>query len=394
VLLISDDNRTRMGRSSIEPSIDRNSAVSGARRLPRIKVTAGGIYAALIIALSAWVLHSFLEAMVAACVTAIASWPLYRRFIARMPSRMSRSAASLIFTAAITVFVLAPMMFALAALLAEAHALFLKLAAADQDGIAVPYWVQEIPAAGQWLAARWESELAHPGGLSVWLQRIDAAAFLTGAQSLGQFLTRHLMIILFTILVLFFLYQEGESLADAARRVLRDRIGDRADGYIELATKALRASVNSVLVVGLFDGFACWAVYAITGVPHAALWAAITGALALVPFLGYAAIAALTLQLTLTGAATAALLPSGLGCAVLFCGDKIVRPAVAREGTRLPFVWVLMGCLGGFEVLGLAGLVLGPVLLALTRELWEQRIRDIALAEATPSISPQVDRDV
>ena len=96
----------------------------------------------------------------------------------------------------------------------------------------------------------------------------------------------------------------------------------------------------------------------------------------------------------LTGAAAAALLPLGLGCAVLFCGDKIVRPAVARDGTRLPFVWVLMGCLGGFEVLGLAGLVIGPVLLALTRELWEQRMRDIALAEATPSISPHVDHGV
>jgi hypothetical protein len=45
-------------------------------------------------------------------------------------------------------------------------------------------------------------------------------------------------------------------------------------------------------------------------------------------------------------------------------------------------------------VLGLAGLVIGPVLLALTREMWEQRIRDIALAEATPSISPRVDRGV
>jgi predicted PurR-regulated permease PerM len=383
-----------MDRTSIELGIDHHQSPGGDFRIMKGKVAAGWLFAALIIALSAWVLHSFLEAMVAACVTAIASWPLYRQFIARMPRRMSRSAASLIFTTAMAVFVLAPMTFALAALLAEAHALFLKLAAADQDGIAVPYWLQEIPAAGHWLAARWESELAHPGGLSVWLRRIDAAAFLTGAQSLGQFLTRHLMIILFTILVLFFLYQEGESLADAARRVLRHRIGDRAEGYVELATKALRASVNSMLVVGLFDGFACWVAYAITGVPHAALWAAITGALALVPFLGYAAIAALTLQLTLSGDATAALLPFGLGCAVLFCGDKIVRPAVAREGTRLPFVWILMGCLGGYEVLGLAGLVIGPVLLALTREMWEQRIRDIALAEATPSISPRVDRGV
>jgi predicted PurR-regulated permease PerM len=141
-------------------------------------------------------------------------------------------------------------------------------------------------------------------------------------------------------------------------------------------------------VVALFVGFATWVAYAIAGVPHAALWAAITGALALVPFLGYVAVIALTLQLTMTGAATAALIAFWLGCVVLFCGDKILRPMVARDGTGLPFVWVLMGCLGGFEVLGLAGLVIGPVLLTLTRELWEQRLRDLAVPEATDSSPP------
>ena len=73
-----------------------------------------------------------------------------------------------------------------------------------------------------------------------------------------------------------------------------------------------------------------------------------------------------------------------LGCLVLFCGDKIVRPVVARDGTRLPFVWVLMGCLGGFEVLGLVGLVIGPVLLTLASELWEQRVRDLASDASSP----------
>ena len=48
---------------------------------------------------------------------------------------------------------------------------------------------------------------------------------------------------------------------------------------------------------------------------------------------------------------------------------------IAHNGTNLPFVWVLMGCLGGFQVFGLVGLVVGPVLLALTRELWEERMR-------------------
>ncbi len=355
----------------------------------KARPTAGSIYAALIIVLSAWVLHSFLEALLAACVTAIASWPLYRKFSAWLPPRMARRAAPLVFTAAMTVFVLAPLMFALGALLAEAHALLLNIAAADREGIAVPLWLQDVPAAGPWLVASWESRLARPGALSTWLQRIDPAALLTGANSLGHFLARHLLIILFTILVLFFLYQEGESLAQAVRRVLRDRIGERAEGYVDVATRALRASVSSMLVVGLFDGFACSIAYALAGAQHAALWAAITGALALVPFLGYAAVAALAMQLAVAGATTPALFSLALGCLVLLCGDKIVRPMVAHGGTRLPFVWVLMGCLGGFEVLGLVGLVVGPVLLALTRELWKSACA-LAVADAEDA-SPPVD---
>jgi uncharacterized protein YqgC (DUF456 family) len=37
-----------------------------------------------------------------------------------------------------------------------------------------------------------------------------------------------------------------------------------------------------------------------------------------------------------------------------------------------------MGCIGGFGVLGLAGLVVGPVVLSLCGELWEQRAREAA----------------
>jgi predicted PurR-regulated permease PerM len=40
-----------------------------------------------------------------------------------------------------------------------------------------------------------------------------------------------------------------------------------------------------------------------------------------------------------------------------------------------------MACLGGFEALGLVGLVIGPVALSLTRELWEQRVRDLPATE-------------
>ena len=147
----------------------------------------------------------------------------------------------------------------------------------------------------------------------------------------------------FTILLLAFLYQEGASLAHELTRGLREAIGDRAERYVDIATRAVRASVNSMLVVALFDGLATALAYAIAGAPRALLWAAITGLLAAVPFLGYAAVAAMAVQLAVKGAPTPALLSLLLGCAVLLCGDKLVRPMVARGGIRLPFVWVLDG---------------------------------------------------
>jgi predicted PurR-regulated permease PerM len=355
----------------------------------KIKLTAGWLYGAVIVALSVWIIHSFLEALLAGCVTAVASWPLYTRFAHRVGRRVHKSVVSLVFTLGMVVFVLAPLVFAFGALLTEANALIAEIAAADKSGIGVPAWLEHVPLAGPWMASRWQSELAHSGAVSLWAQRTDSAALLGWAQSLGLFVGRHMFIVLFTILILFFLYQEGESLARNFRRLLRHHVGERAEAYVDLATRSLRASVNSMLLVALFDGFGSGLAYVIAGVPDAAVWAAITGSFSLVPFLGYVAVTALSLRLALLGSATSAFVAFALGCVVLFCGDKIVRPMIARHGTRLHFVWILMGCLGGFEVLGLVGLVIGPVAISLTRELWEQRVRDLAEeASTSPSTSP------
>ena len=352
-----------------------------------IKLSAGWFYGGLVVALSMWILHSFLTALLAASVTAVASWPLYTRFARRTRPRMRGGAVSLVFTLAMVVFVLLPLVFAFGALLTEANALIGEIAAADKSGIGVPPWLEHVPLAGPWMASRWQRGLAHAGAVSLWAQRTDASALLGWMQSVGQFVGRHVFIVLFAILVLFFLYQEGESLARNFRRLLRHHVGERADGYLDLATRSLRASVNSMLIVALFDGFGCGLAYAIAGVPHAAVWAAITGSFSLVPFLGYVAVAALSLRLALIGATAPALIAFALGCLVLLSGDKVVRPMISRHGTGLHFVWVLMACLGGFEVLGLVGLVIGPVAISLTKELWEQRVRDLPERE-TPDDPP------
>jgi predicted PurR-regulated permease PerM len=329
-------------------------------------------YNALVAVLAAWILHSFVEALLAASVIAIASWPLYMRFVNRVEPRLSRGATSLIFTSVITVFVLAPMVFAFVALLTEAQALLSDIAAADQRGISAPQWLGDLPLVGDWLASRWESQLGHPGALAGRTEQADPTVLLAWIQQVGRFTAHHALIISFTVLMLFFLYRKGELIADGLRRVLRESFVD-AERYLGVATRAVRGSLNSMVVVGLCDGLATAVAFTLLGVPHAALWGAIIGSLALIPFLGYVGVIVLACQLAMKGAAALALLSFGVGVGLLLCGDKILRPMVARNKVSLPFVWFLMGCLGGFEVLGPVGLVVGPVVLTIARELWEQR---------------------
>ena len=342
------------------------------------KLSPGRVFAAAIVLLAFWIVHGFIEAVLAAGVIAIASWPLYLAFRARLPRKVGERSGAAIFTATITIFVLAPMVFACLALFSQAQVLLQTLAAADSKGLAPPLWLADAPLLGPWLDARWQQQFAGPGALLMLTQHADPAALLGWAQSLGQFTFRHAMIVGFTILLLGLLYQDGASLARQLTDVLRRAIGDRAERYVDVGTRAVRASVNSMLMVGLFDGLAMALAYGAAGSPRPLLWATITGSLAAIPFLGYAAVAAMALQLALQGLATTALLALLLGSAVLLLGDKLVRPMVARDGVRLPFVWVLMGCIGGFGVLGLAGLVIGPVALSLFKELWDQRAREAA----------------
>src|SRR6185369_15257965 len=205
-----------------------------------IQLTPRRILAAAILAAALWIVHGFIQPILAACVIAIASWPLYLRFARCVPRRLGASAAPALFTALVTLFVLAPMVFAAGALLSEAQALLAEVAAADSRGMPVPWWLEGVPVVGPWAAGRWRSELAYPQALLAWTQRADPAALLGWAQSLGQFTGHHVLVIGFTILLLAFLYRDGEALAAGLRRAARQAIGESCERYVDLLARGLR----------------------------------------------------------------------------------------------------------------------------------------------------------
>lgn len=67
------------------------------------------------------------------------------------------------------------------------------------------------------------------------------------------------------------------------------------------------------------------------------------------------------------------------GVIVVFVPDKFIRTVLVGDTIRLGFVWVLVGGLAGLETFGLRGLIIGPVILAMTGALLRDSIGGIEL---------------
>src|SRR4051812_11382581 len=99
----------------------------------------------------------------------------------------------------------------------------------------------------------------------------------------------------------------------------------------------------------------------IAGVPEPMLFGALTIAFAMLP-LGawFAFTTAALVVLSVGGSALAAALVFAWGAVVMLVGDNLIQPTLIGSSIRLPFLWTLVGILGGAQTFGLIGLFLGP----------------------------------
>jgi predicted PurR-regulated permease PerM len=57
-------------------------------------------------------------------------------------------------------------------------------------------------------------------------------------------------------------------------------------------------------------------------------------------------------------------------------GDAFLRPWLIQRGAKLPFLLVLGGVIGGLLAFGVAGIFIGPILLAVVKRLMERWAAD------------------
>jgi P-type Ca2+ transporter type 2C len=59
------------------------------------------------------------------------------------------------------------------------------------------------------------------------------------------------------------------------------------------------------------------------------------------------------------------------GILVISTVDNLIRPMVISGTSRVPFLVVMFGVLGGLAAFGVVGLFLGPVILAVLLSVWQ-----------------------
>jgi len=313
-----------------------------------------------LLALSIWVLHPFIPAIVWATMTVVATWPILLAVQRKAGGR--RWVAVTVMTVALLLVFAVPLMLTIGTIVR--HVDDITNWANSFEGLSVgepPAWVANLPMVGDELASAWR-DAAAGGHLGEKLQPYFGGVARWFVAQIGSFGAVILQFLL-TLAISAVLFVHGEKAAAGVQAAAR-RIGDeRAVDAVRLAAAAIRAVAVGVIVTALVQstlgGIGLW----IAGIPLAVLLTAIMFLLAVAQVGPVPVMAGAVIWLYVKDS-------PGWGTALLVWTvivgtmDNVLRPILIRRGADLPLLLVFSGVVGGLIAFGLVGLFIGPMVLA------------------------------
>lgn len=318
----------------------------------------------------------FLVPVLAALIICFASWPLYRRLLGYCRQNSTLAATLALF--AIVLGIVTPLAMIFSYAMDEIRGWIDWLKLANEQGAQAPQWLQSLPGVGDTLAAYWQTYLAEPhqlghlislvsgeqiSGISKWVLNF-------GWSTAGSFLT-----LLFMLITLFFLYKDGERLAWQLDTVGERILPTRWNRFSRVVPATVSSTVIGMSIIAIGEGIVLGIAYWIAGVPSPVAFGVLTGFMALIPGGAPLSFSLISIYLIGTGDLTAGVGLFLWGSIELFIVDKTIRPTLVGGPVKLPFLPTFFGLIGGVKTMGMVGLFVGPVLMALLVAIWREWLR-------------------
>ena len=335
----------------------------------------------VVLAAAVWFFHDFLVPVLAATVIAFASWPLHRRL--QSGFGLSPSASGAILLLVILVFLIVPLVLAASYAVAELRMLADWASNTNRFGAAAPAWLAGIPGAGDWLVENWDLHIGRPGALGelvVLMSGETIGSVYRWLLTIGTVAFDYFLALLFMLITLFVAYRDGHRITAQF-----DAIGERIlpgqwERISRVVPRTISATVVGMTVIAIGEGIILGAAYWIAGAPSPVTLGIITGFLALVPGGAPLAMTLVSAYLFLSGSPLAGFGLFLWGSIELFVVDKTIRPTLVGGPIKLPFLATFFGLIGGVKTMGLVGLFVGPVLMALVVAIWREWVRALKIA--------------
>lgn len=315
------------------------------------------------------VLRDFLLTLTWALIIAYVMWPPYRRLRRLLKNNATASAAvmSAIIAAAITSTV-----YWLAGMLQNELTIVYKTISDNlaDDSYRLPDFLLRTPWLGNYLQELIDRLNNDRSGLATqfaqWAKQwIGEFAKFLG--SIGQYIIKMAVL----LVTLFFCFRDGDVAVGQLHQGLIRFLGKYQHLYLQAVGQTTRAVVYGLVLAALGQGVLAGLGYAVAGVKAPVLFAAVTSLLALAPMGATLVWVPLALGLIFMDRFWPGIGLLLWGLLVISTVDNVIRPLVISGTSRVPFLVVMFGVLGGLTAFGAVGLFLGPVILAVLLSVWQ-----------------------
>jgi predicted PurR-regulated permease PerM len=173
----------------------------------------------------------------------------------------------------------------------------------------------------------------------------------------------------FVIFTMYYLFRDGDRIFDAIRDALPlER--KQAEAILARTRDVVGASVYGLFSIAIIQGALGGLAFWVLGLPSAIVWCVVMIFLSLIPMLGaFIVWVPAALYLFATGHYLKGIFLVLWGSLVIGMIDNFLRPKLVGDRTKLHELLIFFAVLGGLQVFGVLGIVLGPVVLAITLAL-------------------------
>jgi predicted PurR-regulated permease PerM len=322
---------------------------------------AGVLLAALYVC---WLMFQpFFNVLLWAAVLCVVFYPMHRRILARVGKPTPAAALS---TLAVVLLILLPVTGITFAVVRELSGAAASVQSPDTwtvpPGVAraldfISRYVDiDRETARKFLAER----------MQTWGTALAASTLVVVGGAVGA--VAQMLLVVFT---LFYFFRDGDNIRHAAHAMVPLRRAQWQD-IVARTRDVISATVYGVLAISAIQGTLGTFIFWTLGLPSPLLWGVVMFFLSMIPMAGaFLVWVPAAIYLALIGAYVKAGILLAWGVLVIGSIDNVLSPKLVGRRARLHELLIFFAVLGGLQVFGVLGLVLGPVVVAMTLALIE-----------------------